>query len=278
LFDYHFCQVRRANEKGVVEGAVKYARLNFLVPVPEFRNFAELNAYLLTCCRNDLNRKAAGKTLTKAQLLKEDQAVFHRLPAVPFEACRIEKATADSEALARFDTNDYSVPVEYAYHPLVVKGYLEQVEICHREKLVALHPRCWGRQQQIFNPVHYLPLLERKPFSFDHARPFEGWSLPECFTVLQRRLEAQGPTGRREYIRVLRLLEKYELPLIVKAIERVLALGVDNADAVIQLVLGPSAWGQTTFSLAGREHLHGVNVATTDLGAYGALLGAGGAA
>jgi len=26
--------VRRANEKGVVEGTVKFARLNFFVPVP----------------------------------------------------------------------------------------------------------------------------------------------------------------------------------------------------------------------------------------------------
>jgi len=34
LFEHHFCAVRRANEKGVVEGLVKYCRLNFMVPVP----------------------------------------------------------------------------------------------------------------------------------------------------------------------------------------------------------------------------------------------------
>ncbi len=34
LFREHFCRVRRANEKGVVEGVVKFARLNFFVPVP----------------------------------------------------------------------------------------------------------------------------------------------------------------------------------------------------------------------------------------------------
>ena len=60
LFDYHFCLVRRANEKGVVEGMVKYGRLNFLVPVPEVRDFEELNALLLerVCswnCVNGLN-------------------------------------------------------------------------------------------------------------------------------------------------------------------------------------------------------------------------------
>jgi transposase len=278
LFDYHFCRVRRAHEKGVVEGIVKYTRLNFLVPVPEGRDFQELNAYLLAGCRRDLERRLWGKPYTKAPLLKEDQAVFHPLPAAPLAACRIEKAAADSEALVRFDTNDYSVPVEYAYQPVVVKGYLDRVEVCHREELVAVHPRCWAREQQFFNPVHYLPRLERKPHSLEHARPFEGWALPDCFSVLQRRLEAQGPAGRREYIRVLRRLEKHDVASLVGAIEKALALGLAHADAVIQLVLGPQAWDRMTFSLAGREHLRWVTVATTDVRAYQALWGPGGEA
>jgi transposase len=46
LFDHHFCTVRRPNEKGVVEGTVKYARLNFFVPVPAMRDLKALDAYL----------------------------------------------------------------------------------------------------------------------------------------------------------------------------------------------------------------------------------------
>ena len=38
LFDHHFCLVRRPNEKGVVEGMVGFARLNFFVPVPQVRD------------------------------------------------------------------------------------------------------------------------------------------------------------------------------------------------------------------------------------------------
>src|SRR5262245_43946127 len=34
LFAYRFCRVRRPNEKGHVEAMVKFARSNFLVPVP----------------------------------------------------------------------------------------------------------------------------------------------------------------------------------------------------------------------------------------------------
>lgn len=69
LFDHHFCNVRRANEKGVVEGTVKYARLNFFVPVPEVRDLKALNAYLLERCRDDLNRRLRGKKAGKAELL-----------------------------------------------------------------------------------------------------------------------------------------------------------------------------------------------------------------
>lgn len=43
LFDHHFCQVRRGNEKGVVEGLVKFTRLKFFVPVPQVRDFEQLN-------------------------------------------------------------------------------------------------------------------------------------------------------------------------------------------------------------------------------------------
>jgi len=122
LFDYHFCLVRRANEKGVVEGIVKFSRLNFLVPVPQVRDFTELNAYLLQSCREDPHRRLWGKKASKSELLKEEQAAFGLLPALPFDACRVEQTSADSESLVRFDTNDYSVPMEYAHHEIVAKG------------------------------------------------------------------------------------------------------------------------------------------------------------
>jgi len=57
LFDHRFCRVRRANEKGVVEGMVKYARLNYFVPVPQVRDWDELNGRLERQCQEDLQRE-----------------------------------------------------------------------------------------------------------------------------------------------------------------------------------------------------------------------------
>jgi len=277
LFDPHFCLVRRANEKGVVEGVVKFARLNFFVPVPQVRDLAELNAQLLAQCREDLERRLWGKKQTKRQLLVEDQAAFRALPEIPFAACRMLGTIANSEALVRFDTNDYSVPVEYAHHPVAVKGYVDRVVIGCRQKVIAEHVRCWENQRQIFEPTHYLGLLEKKSGSLDWALPLAQWELPECFGVLRRRLEAEREDGTREYIRALRLLEKHPLDALTVAVERGLVMRAHSRDAIAQFLIPAEPWAQTTFRLDGREHLRRVQVAANDVRAYQGLL-TGGAA
>jgi len=281
LFDHHFCLVRRPNEKGVVEGVIKYARLNFFVPVPQVRDLDELNAHLLEACRSDLNRRLRGQSGTKAELLAEERSAFRSLPATPFDACRARGGRANSESLVRFDDNDYSVPVEYAHHPVTVRGYFDRVEIGYQEKLIAVHRRCWGRQQVRFQPLHYLPLLERKPGALDHARPLAGWQLPPCFAVLRQRLEADpGHEGTREYIRVLRLLELHPISELERAVQKGLQTRTHGRDGIVQFI-SPAppleAWGRTTFTLDGREHLRQVKVATTDVEAYSRLLSVGGA-
>ena len=277
LFKYHFCLVRRPNEKGVAEGVVKFARLNFFVPVPEVRDFDELNAYLLKRCQEDLARRLRGKTLTKAQLLLEDQAASLELPKVPFEACKKASTISNSESLVRFDTNDYSVPIEYAHHPVVIKGYVDLVRICCGLKTIAEHRRCWEKEKQIFDPRHYLRLVERKPGSLDHARPLETLNLPECFEVLRRRLEAEKDLGVREYIRVLLLLEKHSLKELTMAVKKGLRMRAHSRDAIAQFLFPAEPWEQTTFRLEGREHLRAVKVANTDIQAYGHLLAGAGA-
>jgi transposase len=272
LFEPHFCLVRRANEKGVVEGVVKFTRLNFFVPVPQVRDLAELNAHLLEQCREDLDRRLRGKQQTKRQLLLEDQGAFRELPVVAFAACRTVGTMANSEALVRFDTNDYSVPVEYAHHPVAVKGYVDRVLISYRQKVIAQHVRCWGKERQIFEPTHYLRLLERKPGSLDWALPLAKWDLPECFGVLRRRLEGEREDGTREYIRVLRLLEKHSLESLTVAVERGLVMRAHSRDAIAQFLQPAESWAQTTFRLDGREHLRQVKVAANDVRAYQGLL------
>lgn len=280
LFREHFCRVRRPNEKGVVEGVVKFARLNFLVPVPQVRDFKELNDQLAQLCREDMKRRLRGKSGTKSELLEQERAAFLESPAVPFEACRKQPTRANSLSLIRFDDNDYSVPVDYAHHEILIKGYVDRVVLCHKQMVVAEHIRSWGKEGVFFDYIHYLPLLERKPGSLDHARPLVGMDLPDCFDTLRRRLnleEKKAGEGTREFIRVLRLLEDYPMARLRKAVEKALDIRGHSRDIIAQFLIPRFSWENTTFMLADRQHLRLVKVAEPNLTSYQALLSPGGA-
>lgn len=276
LFAEHFCRVRRPNEKGVVEAMVRYARSNFLVPVPQVRSLEELNDQLRVRCEEDLSRRLRGKAFSKGELLEEDRAAFLPLPASPFDACRKRSTTSNSLSLVHFEGNDYSVPVAHAHHPVVVKGYVDRVEISCKDVHLASHVRLWSKEEVRFEPVHYLALLERKPGALDHARPLREWDLPECFGVLRRRLEQeQEGKGTREYIRVLRLLEDHKLEALSRAVEEGLRCGALTRDAIAQFLIPVEDWRQTVFHLEGHPHLRHVKVTETCVSAYMELLGGG---
>jgi transposase len=278
LFRYHFCLVRRPNEKGVAEGVVKYARINFMVPVPQVRDFEQLNTHLRQMCSEDLQRKLRGQTKIKEKLLLEEQFSFLPLPFKPFEACRTQPGQINSELLVRFDDNDYSAPMEYAYHDVVIKGDTDHVKICRCNDVIAIHHRCWDHQKQIFNPLHYLPLLERKPHSLPFARPFEQLSLPRCFDVLQSKMESEQEHGTREYIKVLRLLEKYPVKQLTLVVEKALRSRVHTVQAIEQLLPDRPDYRKTMFTLDGRKHLRLVQFSKSDPTDYNVLLQPGGVA
>ena len=273
LFKEHFCLVARGNEKGVVEGIVRYSRANFMVPVPQVRTLDELNARLEGSCREDRARRLRGKEQTKEALLAEELPVMLKLPPVPFEACRVQATRASNLALVRFDGNDYSVPVRCAHREVVVKGDCESVRVFREDERIAEHRRIWKKEQISFEPVHYLALLERKPGALDFARPLEGWELPESFGLLRRRLEADhGSAGAKEYIAVLRLLEKHDLRRLEQAVGLALDLGCPRKELIEQYLYGENREA-IVFRLDGREHLKGVAVQSTDPADYLTLLG-----
>jgi transposase len=273
LFKEHFCLVRRANEKGHVERLIGFARRNFLVPVPEVESLEALNEQLRQQCLADLAERTRGKPAAKRELLLEDQAAFLPIPTKPFEARRIEQGTVNSESLVRFDTNDYSVPVQYAHRQLLVVATIDEVRLVYEDRLVARHRRCWQRERTFFEPVHYLALLERKPGGFDHARPLENWQLPDCYALLRRRLEtADSQHGTRSFIRVLRLLEKFSLPELTEAVEYALDIDVIDADSIRTIIEHRADQPVQLFPLDGRPHLAHVRVETTDIASYQVLL------
>ena len=101
--------------------------------------------------------------------------------------------------------------------------------------------------------------------------PGPCWDLGSDFAALRRRLEAQREDGTREYIRVLLLMRDYPPARVLIAVRHALRWTAPTSDAIKQLLIPSERPELKTFHLAGREHLAGVTVATTDLGSYGRL-------
>lgn len=273
LYKHHFCLVRRPNEKGHTEGLVKFARSNFMVPIPEFDDFEQFNQKLAGDCLKDLQRKVRGQGNNKAELLAEERQAMLSIPANRFQARRVINGKVNTLSLARFDRNDYSVPTQYAHREVTLVGSLDRVKIVADSHVIAEHVRDWESENVHYDPVHYLALLENKPNSFDFGKPFEDWELPEAFAILRRRLESDGSNdGRREFIRILRLLENQSLKALTRAVERSLEVGAMTVDVVRVFLQEGRESPAKLFRLDGRPHLQDHNIPEPNLSRYRDLM------
>ena len=228
----------KGNDKGAVEGLVGWARRTFMVPLPRFATWDDFNLWLEAQCRKRQAEILRGHTETIGARLTRDLEAMADLPAAPFDACDQATGRVSSQALVRYKTNDYSVPVAYGHRDVWIRGYVDEVVIGCGGEIVARHRRCYDREDMIFDPVHYLPLLEKKIGALDQAAPLAEWDLPPEFQTLRRLMEARMiRAGRREYVQVLRLLETFDLDDLHAAVKTALRMGTVGFDAVKHLVL-----------------------------------------
>jgi len=273
LFAEKFGRPAKGNDKGKVEGVVGYVRRNFMVPIPRVASWDELNASFIAECRARRTRRLRGHSETIAERFERDRAVFLPLPDAPYEACEKVTVRVSSISLVRYRTNDYSVPTEYGHRQVLVKGYVHRVEIVCASVVIARHERSYAREAAIYDPLHYLALLEHKSRALDQAAPLTGWQLPQCFVQLRRLLEARlNKHASREYIQVLRLLETFALEEVTPAIEEALRLNTISFDAVRHLLLCRIERRPPRLDLQNWPHLPAANVRTTQATDYMALL------
>ncbi len=277
LFADRFGRPGRGNDKGKVEGLVGYARRNFMVPIPHAASFAELNAYLLECCRRRMNDRLRSHDETIGERLVRDRGALLPLPPAPYEACEKKAARVNSLSLVRYRGNDYSVPTEYGHREVLVRGYVHEVVIACAEQQIARHPRSYQREDFVFDPLHYLALLEEKIGALDQAAPLVGWDLPAEFATLRRLLEARmGKPGKREFVQVLRLLEVFRLDEVRAGVREAIARGVIGFDAVKHLVLCRIERRPPRLDLKIYPYLPQATVSTTSARSYMSLMAGAG--
>ena len=274
LFKDNFARPGKGNDKGKVEGVVGFARRNFMVPVPSFDTFEDLNAHLQHCCEERQKDILRGEKTSITERLVLDQEALSPLPERPYDPCVISSARVSSMSLVRYKETDYSVPVRYGYQDVFVKAYVDKVLIIKGSEVIATHKRSYEKGNAVYDLLHYLPLLEQKANALDQAAPLKTYALPPIFERFKTTLITRDSvTGNREYIKVLRLLESHGIDDVEKGLYLAFDQGVFSVEAIKHLILNHLEKRAPNLSLTDFSNVPLVFVQKTNLSSYGDLMG-----
>lgn len=275
LFDSYFATPGRGEEKGTVENLVGYARRNFLVPLPEVRSWDELNAYLRQKCLEYRSRRHPQQHSSVGEVFEREREALQPLPGQPFDCCRHVEVRANQLSLVHFETNRYSVPVAFAHEKLVLKAYVERVEICHGDRVAASHPRLYGRNEESLDLDHYLDLLLHKPGALKYARALRQSPLSATLRQYLKELRERHSRAEREFVQILRLHRQFGGDVLEKAVERALTCQVFSYEGVYNLALQiqqPDVPPPPPLDLSAYRQIPTVQVPSPDLSRFNMLL------
>lgn len=277
LFESHYCTPGQAHEKGGVEVDVGYVRRNFLVPVPHVASWVELNQQLREACLRDTARQLRGEPATIAAMWEMEKPLLLPLPAHDFQPCTSHPVKANTYSLVMFQTNQYSVPVAYAGRQLVLQAYPFHIKVLALDQVIAEHPRCFKREQAVYDPLHYLPLLVQRPGAFEHAAPLRRWrsQWPSIYETLLAKLQTRYPDGQglREFLHILKLHRDYPAEWVTHAIEQAVLVGAAHLDGVLLCLRSDINAANTTatLDLSAYPQLQQVGNYTVNLAQYDQL-------
>jgi transposase len=236
LVDPVACTPAAGWEKGQVENQVGLVRERFFTPRLRGKSYDELNAWLLDRCvaYAQAHRHPERSDQTIWEVFEDERPKL--VPyAGRFDGFHTVPASVSKTCLVRFDNNKYSVAAHAVGHPVEVQAYAERIVIRQDGRLVAEHPRSFGRGQTIYNPWHYVPVLARKPGALRNGAPFKDWVLPAAMERVRRKL-ACAADGNRQMVDILTTVLTDGLPAVDAACAEALAHGVHSADVILNIL------------------------------------------
>ena len=236
LVDPVACTPAAGWEKGQVENQVGLVRERFFTPRVRVKSFAELNAFLLDQCvahaKAHRHPEQREQTIWQAFEAERPSLVPY---AGPFDGFHAVPASVSKTCLVRFDNNKYSVQANAIGRPVEIRAYAERIEVRQDGRLVAEHLRVFGRDQTVFDPWHYVPVLARKPGALRNGAPFKDWVLPSGLERVRRKL-AGTLDGDRQMVAILAAVLSDGLAAVEVACLEALREGVHSADVVLNIL------------------------------------------
>jgi hypothetical protein len=237
LFEPIACTPAAGWEKGQVENQVGLVRRRFFTPRLKVKDFAELNAYLMECCIGwaKTQRHPTIPQKTAWQVYQEEKPYFIKL-APRFDGYAERPARVSPSSLVTYDRNRYSVDCDHVGKTVQVRVYADRIVIVRNAQVIGEHDRHFGRGKTIFNPWHYLAVLERKPGALRNGAPFRDWNLPEGIDRVHQQLKRRYTDWDRQFVGILQAVALYGLEPIEDACRQALKMNVISKETVLNLV------------------------------------------
>src|SRR6201998_2573199 len=239
LVDPLACTPASGWEKGQVENQVGLVRERFFTPRLRFKTYEEMNAWLLDKCiaytKAHRHPDLVEQTVWEVFETERPQLVPY---AGRFDGFHAVPASVSKTCLVRFDNNKYSVTASAVGRQVGVYAYADRIVIRQDGRIVAEHPRSFGRGGTVYDPWHYVPVLARKPGALRNGAPFKDWVLPAAMERGRRNL-AGADDGNRQMVDILTAVLTDGLPAVEAACAEAIAHGVHSADAVLNILPRP---------------------------------------
>lgn len=244
LVESNFCTPASGHEKGSVENLIGFAQRNIVGPRLMSDSWEHLQAVLWERCLKYAERTFWGEKQSVLERWKREQAFFkHKLPEQPYDCGRFAPVTSNKVSCVTFETCRYSVPVRYANQKLSLRAYWDRIDIYNGLQLIASHPRCYEREQEVLDLDHYLELLFKKPGALDHAKAFRRAKLPAVYHRFRTELRRRNPKGDREFVQILMLHREFSVDKVQAALQTALSNRTVDLGVVRQLLLKMDATG-----------------------------------
>ena len=175
------------------------------------------------------------KSRTVWEVFEEERPSLQALPPRAFDGYRRETLRASPTSLIRFDRNRYRVEARAPGRVVELRSYADPVRVYFENECVADHRRLFGRDQTVFDPWHYLPVLQRKPGALRNGAPFKDWALPVAIERTLERLKSYRDWDRQS-VDILSMVPVYGLETVAGACDQALLSGSVTRDRVLNLL------------------------------------------
>ena len=228
-------------EKGQVENQVGNLRDLLFRPKPRVKSLVELNVWLEDQCIAYARRTnhPEFKDRTIWDVFQDERASLMELRG-PFDGF-IEKAVrATTTCLIMADHNRYSVDARAAGRMVLVRSHAERIVVLFNDVVVADHPRQFRRDQIVYDPWHYLPVLVRKPGALRNGAPLGPARWPRIKSGAgsgSGAREAESHTDAdRQFVKVLGAVLEHGLAAVETACAEALEAGIASGDVILTVL------------------------------------------